>query len=614
MLSKKIINRTTAVMLMLVMLFSLPCSVYAEHNDYKNQDLESIMQDIIAWKKSSCGYSKNEYLFNSDFVASAGTPSADWYAIAMGRMGVEDNYSSYLSVLKNNVTEKYKTEQKLDAQKATEWHRISLAILSLGGDPTEVGESKINLIADGTYNRNSDASLDSQGINGLIWGLITLDSMSCKVPENAADIRQSIITKILEKQNPNGSFSLTENSEDMDITAMTITALSPYFNSEEIVQIDGNLVKIRIAIDNAVSYLSKQQTNSGGFSENSSSEAISQTIISLCSLGIDPINDSRFIKNNCNLLDGLMSYQSPDGGFLHSFDDKKSNSISSEQALMAIISLYRYQNNLRNLYDFRPEMTSEQKDEIAKVESMIDNISDNEQSVIETLESYFKIKPEERRYVKNYYLLAEKADKLNIKNTGESLINAMNINTKGNGTVIDIISQNSTEISTVFNGSDTKQFNSLPDKLTTENYNDVLYLYDKLNNADNKDDYIDILNSLQEKKSQIETIRNNIENINERILNSLYPFDTISLKDKAVVESICSDLETLSDYDKKQILGYDDVLKAKTKIETMQRNIIIESAALIVLLLLITVIVLRIRKRRNSKNKNYMPSDENEDW
>ena len=259
-------------------------------------------------------------------------------------------------------------------------------------------------------------------------------------------------------------------------------------------------------------------------------------------------------------------------------------------------------------------MTSEQKNEIAKVESMIDNISDNEQSVIETLKSYFKIKPEERRYVKNYYLLAEKADKLNVKNTGESLINAMNINTKGSGTVIDIISQNSTEISTVFNGSDTKQFNSLPDKLTTENYNDVLYLYDKLNNADNKDDYIDILNSLQEKKSQIETIRNNIENINERILNSLYPFDTISLKDKAVVESICSDLEALSDYDKKQILGYDDVLKAKTKIETMQRNIIIESAALIVLLLLITVIVLRIRKRRNSKNKNYMPSDENEDW
>ena len=65
-----------------------------------------------------------------------------------------------------------------------------------------------------------------------------------------------------------------------------------------------------------------------------------------------------------------------------------------------MISIYRYQNDLRNLYDFRTEMTAEQKAEISEVENMIYNISDNKQSVIETLERYLKITPEERRYVK----------------------------------------------------------------------------------------------------------------------------------------------------------------------------------------------------------------------
>ena len=215
-------KRVIAIIIMNVLIFSLSFSVNAKHKDFTAQDLEQIMQDITYWKKNRCGYDKNEFLFNADFISSAGSPSTDWYAIALGRMGVQDNYSSYLSVLKNKISEKYKTEQKLDSQKATEWHRLSLVILALGEDPTEISKSKINLIADGTYNRKTSSQLDAQGINGLIWGLISLDSMSYAVPDNTETTRNSIITAILERQNPNGSFSLTGNSEDTDITAMTV--------------------------------------------------------------------------------------------------------------------------------------------------------------------------------------------------------------------------------------------------------------------------------------------------------------------------------------------------------------------------------------------------------
>ena len=605
-------KRVIAIIIMNVLIFSLSFSVNAKHKDFTAQDLEQIMQDITYWKKNRCGYDKNEFLFNADFISSAGSPSTDWYAIALGRMGVQDNYSSYLSVLKNKISEKYKTEQKLDSQKATEWHRLSLVILALGEDPTEISKSKINLIADGTYNRKTSSPLDAQGINGLIWGLISLDSMSYAVPDNTETTRNSIITAILERQNPNGSFSLTGNSEDTDITAMTVTALSPYFNSEEKIIVKGSEIKIRDAIEKSVTYLSEQQKNNGGFSDKTGSEAISQTIIALCSLGIDPINDSRFIKNDHNLLDGLMNYRNSDGGFLHNLNDQESDSISCEQAFLALISLYRYQNNLRNLYDFRQEMTANQKAEISALETKINKLTYDKQSVSKTFESYLEIKAEERRYVKNYYLLADKMEKLNITNTSESLIHIMNKNVNGNGTVIDIISQNNKDNITVFNDNDILKFNSLPDKITTEHYTDVIYLYDKLNNANNKKDYPEILNSLAEKKLKIEALRRKIEDINENILNSLYPFDSITLNDKKTIEAIYNDTESLSEYDKTQILGYDDVLKAKTKLETMKRNIILEIVFSVVLIILLALIVLRIRKKRAIKKKNKF--SENEDW
>ena len=91
-----ILKKITAIIIMNVLIFSLSFSVNAEHKDFNAQDLEQIMQDITDWKKKSCGYDRNECMFNADFISSAGSPSTDWYAIAMGRMGVQDNYSSYL--------------------------------------------------------------------------------------------------------------------------------------------------------------------------------------------------------------------------------------------------------------------------------------------------------------------------------------------------------------------------------------------------------------------------------------------------------------------------------------------------------------------------------------
>lgn len=128
--------------------------VKAQHSDYTSNDIEKTIEDIINWKKTSLN-AEGGYLLSSSLADTAGTANSDWYAFAVGRLGVEDDYFSYLTVLKSYVEEKYKTDEKLDSQKSTEWHRIALTALSLGADPTSFGTDpngeSINLIDDGIF-------------------------------------------------------------------------------------------------------------------------------------------------------------------------------------------------------------------------------------------------------------------------------------------------------------------------------------------------------------------------------------------------------------------------------------------------------------------------------
>ncbi|MBQ9375336.1 MAG: terpene cyclase/mutase family protein [Ruminococcus sp.] len=499
-----------------------PINAFAEHKDYSNADIEKTMQGIIDWKKNDLDIDKSDDIFSADFTVTAGSPSTDWYALAVGRLDSSDNNYAYLSMLENYVVEKYKTATMLDDTKATEWHRISLVMLSLGGDPTQVGDDKINLISDGTYNRELFSPLDSQGINGLVWALITLNSMDYKTPDNACTTKDEIVDSILSKQNRDGSFSLIDNTPDIDITAMTLTALSPYHKSDN--------MKTKACINRAVDYLSAHQNKSGGFADENGSEAISQTIIALCSLGIDPVNDTRFIKDNHDLLDALMSYKTSDGGFKHQLDDSKSSSISGEQALLALTSINRFQNGMSSLYDFKTDTKTKAVNHI------------------------------------------------------------------------------------IFNENDVKRYKALHEKLTTKDYTEVMYLYNKLSDAENKNDYPEILKSLKDKKVEIEAVRKKIESINAKILNNLYPFDDITSDDADMVESIYKDVKTLDKYDQKQILGYEDLLKARTKIHTNQRSMIIETIAVGVFAMLIVLIIIRLKKRRQAKKENQMPADDNIDW
>lgn len=578
-------------------------------------DILSIAQRIIDWKKLDNGSTVDGYLINDKFLEQAGSTPGDWFPIGLGRLGMEDNYDGYLAVVKDVVQARYKEPGRLSAAKATEWHRISLAVLAMGGDPTNMGTNEegqpIDLIADGTYDRGKTTSLGRQGINGWIWGLIALDSLRYEVPEGAFNSRDDMIIEILRQQLTDGGFALSGSVADPDITAMAIQALAPYYNNEKVytytqkktgTEVSKN---VRQVVDESLACLSGLQNDEGDFSSwgTQNVESTNQVVVALCSLGIDPLADERFIKNGNTLLDGILQYQMKDGGFVHSFTydpdnptskPDESNTMASEQTLYTMAALWRQQNGMRNLYDFRPEQSKALKQRIAELEQNIAGITkDTSSSDLKLwLTDYYSLPEDERDYVHNYWTLSDAAKAAGVDVAAVA----------GSTDVVE--SPDDREEDTIllyFSNADKEAVDALPEKLTTEYYVPVTTLLDKLENAEDFDGKEAYRQKLAKAKEQIAAVQAEIDALNADVLEKLYPFESLSLGDKAVVDDIVARYDALSEYDQAKIDRWEDVIKTKTKIDNLLRGIIIAGVLVVVAAGVTVFVVLHIRKRRRSK-------------
>lgn len=576
---KRIIAISAAVLCLLVY---IPVSAA----DYKgSEELLSVANGIINWKRLDNGAEDGGTFFSDKFLSLAGTTPGDWYPIGMSRLGISEDYSRYLAVLKAEVEKRYKEKNKLSAAKATEWHRISLAVLASGGDPRSFGKDKdgnpINLIADGTYNRGKTASLGRQGINGWIWGLIALDSLRYEIPEGSFYSRDDIITEILCQQLSDGGFALFGKTSDPDITAMAVQALSPYYISKKVYKYTLKSSKQEISrtvkqvIDESLACLSRLQTEDGDFISwgTQNAESTAQAAVALCSLNIDPQKDTRFIKNGKTLIDGILKYRMPDGGFAHSYTydpdnpgskPDKSNSMAGEQVLYALAAVIRQQKGQSPLYSFSQTPTPALP---AKSESKSGGTSSG--------------KPQAP------------------KDTQSSQSSAVAENTKPESTEE---TQEDTPV-LYFAPSDRKAVDSLPARLTTEQYYTVIALLEKLKQSDDFEGKENYLKKLTAAKEEIEKIQKEIDSLNADILKKLYPFDKISLKDKKTVDGIFKRYNALSDYDKTKIENREDIIKTRTKIYNRLRAYIIAAVSVAVILALGTLVIIRIRRRKNRKKR-----------
>ena len=287
----------------------------------------------------------------------AGNSLNDWIAHALSLGGSREYYAEYLDALRSYVEKEYAANGGLHEIKATEYHRIALTVMSLGGDPTSFGVkpdgTPIDLIADGTYNFIG-RDLGLQGLNGWIWALITLDASGVEVPMDAKYQRMDMVNAIISAQEPDGGFGLDIGRSNIDITAMALQALSPYIG----------LYKTEIY--NALNWLSFQMNDDCTYDyfDSTGSESISQVIMALCALEIDPESQSAFIRGDHTLLTALDSFRQPDGTYAHLADDGEGNGLATCQAIQALISLQNYHRGLRYVFASGYNMPAQNTDEL----------------------------------------------------------------------------------------------------------------------------------------------------------------------------------------------------------------------------------------------------------
>lgn len=339
------------------------------------------------------------YLLRTVDNPTFGTGGGEWsvLSLARGEYQVPENYYDiyYNNVVKEIKPLMEKNSGKLHKSKGTEHSRLILGLTSVGKDVTDVGGYNIlEAIADYNY-------MIKQGINGPIFALLALDSHDYEIPqvEGAAiqSTREMFINYLLDNeinkgQDNAGGWALSGKNPDPDITAMAIQGLTPYYNTN---------TTVKAAVDRAIVWLSSAQTADGGFASWGSvnSESISQVIVALTGLKINPHTDSRFIKNGNSAIGALMTFAVPEGGFMHIKPGEAGNGgaaagvidgMATDQGTYALVAYDRLINGKNSLYDMtdvdieipeEPEEPSEMEEiELPSGENPVINISEGETS------------------------------------------------------------------------------------------------------------------------------------------------------------------------------------------------------------------------------------------
>ena len=223
----------------------------------------------------------------------------------------------------------------------TDNERIILALTAIGKDPANVGDK--NLLA-ALQDRNimQVTNTSDTDINGLVFGLLALNS------GNYTQDSYWLVQAILTQQNADGSWSanaVTKPVGDVDMTAMALQALAPYYN-------EGDDTTVNAAVDKALQWLSAKYKGTG----YTSAESCAQVVVALSALQLNANSDSSFVKTvdgaPTSVLGDLLRYYLGEGqGFKHAASLKTADQKATEQALYAMAAYERYCRRTNALYD-----------------------------------------------------------------------------------------------------------------------------------------------------------------------------------------------------------------------------------------------------------------------
>ena len=272
------------------------------------------------------------YLLQTVPQPEVGSVGGEWCVLGLARAsrGTESYFDAYRAAARRTLRE---TGGVLHRVKYTEYARMVLALTALGEDPADF--AGFNVLAP----LSDTKKVLFQGTSGAVWALLALDSNAY-----AADAARNVYLKaIADGVGSDGGWALVPgDASDADLTAMALTALAPY-------AADGEVKK---RIDGGLAFLSAAQNADGSFSTSghTTSESTAQVLVALCTLGISE-TDSRFVKNGMTVLEALLSFRHPDGGFRHEPDDAAANAMATEQAFYALAAVCRSRSGMCALWD-----------------------------------------------------------------------------------------------------------------------------------------------------------------------------------------------------------------------------------------------------------------------
>ena len=331
---------------------------------------------------------------------STGSVGGEWLMLGLARADhVIDSSSkdAYLRSVRSYI-KAYYSNGKLSNDKSTENSRIILALTALGEDPQTFVTGK-NLLEG--YS-DFDWTVQ-QGVTGPIFALLAIDSQKYTVPDYA-NIRNDLIEEIRKAQKNNGGWSADGKTVDVDMTAMAIQALAPYYkkNNTDVVE----------AVNAALVYLVSQQNEATGAFPNAnnelSAESTAQVIVALTSLGKNPATEKRFQAGDKKLspIDGLMRFYQENGKFSHKLD-AAANDMATEQSYYALVSYYRLKNGKTSLYDMTDlkDTTPESVESVIEKIDAIRTVTENSyEDIIAAREAYKKLSSAEQDQLPDGYL------------------------------------------------------------------------------------------------------------------------------------------------------------------------------------------------------------------
>lgn len=255
-------------------------------------------------------------------------PVSDWAAFGLARSGMP-------------VAERYlplagKSAEDGSLRLVTDFARVALAVNANGGDASKLGATNVDLIA----KIAGFEKMSAQGPNAPAYALIALDAVGYAPGTSDRWTRDDLIKWLVDNRNTDNGWSLTKGSSDVDITAIVLTALAPYQDRKD----------VRGVVDAALEWLSAAQLSTGGFGGSAeASESTAQTLIALTALGLDPANDSRFVKNGKSALARLLEFRLADGQFSHSVGGK-ADGMANFYALLGLAAVDRYWDGVPGLF------------------------------------------------------------------------------------------------------------------------------------------------------------------------------------------------------------------------------------------------------------------------